>query len=302
MNIAVLSYSTENLGDEIQSLATQSYLEALGCQEVFYLDRDSHQFSGPQKTPCLLIANGWYSHGRLPFPPFIQPVFLSVHIEYPWIENNTDALVYLKAHEPIGCRDRMTAQILDHFGIRTYLSYCLTLGLKNDRDSSQPRREHYGVDLTRKGMDRLRSLYPTAKACSHFVEPNQFSKVQKKRIAQRQALAQEQLELYKSAQSVTTSRLHCFLPCIALGTPVIFEPHSPYSDLSVTESRFSGYHSLLKIKPGAHKFPPFPPLSKIERLHRAIIGLSIREGHNIMQAVENLDTLDDILAKLDALG
>lgn len=302
MNIAVLSYSTENLGDDIQSLATQGYLQALGIEKVFYLDRDSHQFSGPSKAPCLLIANGWYSHGRLPFPPFIQPVFLSVHIEYPWLKDNTDALVYLKAHEPIGCRDRKTAEMLEGFGINTYLSYCLTLGLQNDRDPTLPRTGHYGVDLTRQGMEIMKHHYPTAKACSHFVDPGKFSHSQKKRIVQRQALAQAQLDLYKGAQSVTTSRLHCFLPCLALETPVTFEPHSLSIDFSIKDARFSGYHPLLKIRPDTHKLPPFPPLPQIQRLHRTIIKLSIREGRNIMQDVENLDTLDDILAQLDALG
>ena len=43
---------------------------------------------------------------------------------------------------------------------------------------------------------------------------------------------------YKQAQSVSTSRLHCYLPCRALGTPVTFNTDSP------ADIRFDGLVSV----------------------------------------------------------
>ena len=43
----------------------------------------------------------------------------------------------------------------------------------------------------------------------------------------RLAMAERLLELYARARLVVTSRLHCALPCLALGTPVLFMTRRP---------------------------------------------------------------------------
>jgi hypothetical protein len=53
--------------------------------------------------------------------------------------------------------------------------------------------------------------------------------------------AADLLERYASAHLVITSRLHCALPCLAFGTPVLFIP--PRHDLK----RFEGIAELLTI-------------------------------------------------------
>jgi hypothetical protein len=54
-------------------------------------------------------------------------------------------------------------------------------------------------------------------------------------------LAARLLSEYTAARAVITTRLHCALPCLALGTPVLFVPtaHDDY--------RFSGLRDLLHV-------------------------------------------------------
>ena len=52
--------------------------------------------------------------------------------------------------------------------------------------------------------------------------------------------AEELLSRYAKAQLVITSRLHCALPCLAMGTPVIFI-HPKYHE----DTRFAGLREIL---------------------------------------------------------
>ena len=52
--------------------------------------------------------------------------------------------------------------------------------------------------------------------------------------------AEALLRRYATAELVITSRLHCALPCRAMGTPVIFVHPNYYSD-----SRFDGLRDIL---------------------------------------------------------
>ena len=45
-----------------------------------------------------------------------------------------------------------------------------------------------------------------------------------KGVEARLACADRLLDLYAGAKAVVTTRLHCALPCLALGTPVLFVP------------------------------------------------------------------------------
>src|SRR5690606_10070852 len=56
--------------------------------------------------------------------------------------------------------------------------------------------------------------------------------------------AQKLLDVYSQASLVITSRIHCALPCVALGTPVIFvDPYSvPFSGAGI----LGGMKNLLR--------------------------------------------------------
>lgn len=60
-------------------------------------------------------------------------------------------------------------------------------------------------------------------------------------VAQRHELARQLLHAFGSARLVVTSRLHCALPCLALGTPVVMLHGNP------ADARFLGINKYLKI-------------------------------------------------------
>lgn len=118
-----------NIGDYIQSLAAKQFFD----KEIDVLiDRDrinTCQCEGQVK----LIMNGWYSHCPENWPPspLIVPLFVAFHInetvkEYFLTEKSVS---YFKKHEPIGCRDYNTLQMLKNSGVEAYFSGCLTLTL-----------------------------------------------------------------------------------------------------------------------------------------------------------------------------
>src|SRR5262249_44591032 len=132
MRYLSLKYSkSDNLGDEIQSLAAEQYLPRLDG----FVDRDTemHQVS----EPAFVFLNGWFKHGPThwnddaaecwPPSPQLRPGFLGFHIAYPQALLTVRALEYYASWAPIGCRDVGTKAMLEAVGIDAYFSRCLTL-------------------------------------------------------------------------------------------------------------------------------------------------------------------------------
>lgn len=140
----------------------------------------------------------------------------------------------------IGCRDESTAKLLRELGFDAYFSSCLTTTLyyQFGRLSFEGRE---GVIFCDANVDELFPL-------NHFY---QFSRVFKRKSIEkvlgrilsgykneprevvshsclisashkdRFALSLDLLKKYARAKLVITSRIHCALPCVAMGTPVI---------------------------------------------------------------------------------
>ena len=107
MKYGLLTYNENqrffNVGDNIQSLAAKQFLPRVDV----YVNREKlAEYKGPKLK---VIMNGWFTHNIHNWVPSedIIPLFVSFHI------NNTAApfmlnekgIVYLKKHQPIGCRD-----------------------------------------------------------------------------------------------------------------------------------------------------------------------------------------------------
>ena len=152
------------------------------------------------------------------FPPSanLHPIFWGFHLtnwNHTWDHISKPVCVeYLKKHEPIGCRDSYTTEKLAALGVKTFYSKCLTLTL--------PKREHEpenGWNIVADMAIPLPSfIKDEALYVSHVI--NHQSKEELKFHQ-----AQKLLNLYRDqAKLVITSRVHCALPCIAMGIPVIF--------------------------------------------------------------------------------
>jgi hypothetical protein len=272
----LLKYNSDNLGDDIQSIAARQFMPAVDV----LLDRD--YLSGVKSEQKIkIILNGWFNSKPENWPPSpdIDPLFVSFHIARKAVALFTSeiSLIYLKQHEPIGCRDTSTRDLLLSKGVDAYFSGCLTLTLKND--AAMRTEEVFLVDLdprviaslppdVRAGaavLTHIEKLYAHAlyNRVSHEIKkyaPGLFKflknsapvsslwQLERHNISviagrmgpsRRYDQAQSLLNKYARAKLVITSRFHCAMPCLAFGTPVIFVPNIP------RDPRFSGYFPYL---------------------------------------------------------
>lgn len=252
MKYGLLTYDENqrffNVGDNIQSLAAKQFLPQVDA----YLNRE--KLADYQGEKIKLIMNGWFTHNINNWVPSddIIPLFVSFHMNNtaaPYMLNDK-GIAYLKKHEPIGCRDEFTVNILKDKGINAYFTGCLTLTLDSYKvDDSQRGEDIYIVDplysyprpekifyntkatirnilngsafqLSKKKRHLKNFISEDLLKTAHFVnqEPpsNQYSDVEKFKMAE------DLLKSYARAKLVITSRIHCALPCLAMGTPVIF--------------------------------------------------------------------------------
>lgn len=237
----LMSYNaTNNVGDEIQSLAARQFLP----QVDYYVERErTNSFVTPDRKPAWGIMNGWFCHHPQNWPPSdcISPLFLSMHIvPYPIPPLNlvpAEAMLtgpareYLKAYGPIGARDTATLRMLEKAGVESYFSGCLTLTLERP---DVPRGD-------------LVVLCDVPEGPAEFVKQRNKGPVQSvtqsgydtQTPARRFEIASELLKLYASAKCVVTTRLHCALPCIAMNTPVLL------INTATDRNRFDGLLDLV---------------------------------------------------------
>ena len=134
-----------NIGDYIQALASSQYYPRVDG----FLDRDEDlkDYNGED---AMMIMNGWYMHNAENWPPSvnIKPLFVAFHLNFLVKEKltNRQSIEYLKSHEPIGCRDLDTMNILKNCGVNAYFSGCMTLTLGKKYYSSKRDNRTYIVD------------------------------------------------------------------------------------------------------------------------------------------------------------
>lgn len=207
---------SENLGDQIQSLAAEQFLPRLDAR----INRDT---LGTLKLSQqhLVIMNAWFSHfPETCFPPAenIEPVFWGFHLSDAYQGKalryflQGAPLDYLKRHAPIGCRDQATCELLQSQGVEAFYSKCLTLTFpRRRRLPADPAVLLVDVDFLPAEAFNQKVIQVTH--CVGDYYPDQL----------KVAMAKTLLRLYHDrAGLVVTTRLHCALPCAAMGIPVVF--------------------------------------------------------------------------------
>jgi hypothetical protein len=241
----LLNYSgTSNLGDEVQSIAVSRRLPRIDK----YVNRDrlsSFEAEGDEKY--WLIMNGWFSHYPENWPPSpaLRPLPISLHISPDRGLAGSVGLVaanillskpfrkYLSGFGPVGARDMPTLKRLRDVGIESYFSGCVTLTLQRP---NVIRDEGLLVfnEVPRAVIDAVRpKTNKRIASTTHFDEKTTVS-------ADRFALAAGLLDTYAKASCVITTRLHCALPCVAMGTPVLL------LDTASDQHRFDGLHDFVR--------------------------------------------------------
>lgn len=284
MSFGLLTYDTSNLGDEVQSVAARRFLPRVDV----LLQRDALPLTPQGAGPVHAILNGWYAQRPVQWPPHerIRPLLLSMHFSARrarrrfWQPPPAAQLLspagrrWLVAHGPVGARDRATVALLERHGVPAWYSGCLTLTLPH----ATAARDDLVVacDLPPAHLAALqRRTSSPVQAVTHH---DATTVGHEPRMARAQAL----LALYGRARVVVTSRLHCALPCLALGTPVLFVRIDPdlqrqQPGLELAHAASSADFLAGRIDFDPDRPPPNPPgwqplAADLERRCRAFVA------------------------------
>ena len=250
---AMLYNNSCNLGDNIQTLALLQFLrKKVDLKNIYWVDRDNigstiydikgSKISDFKEFPnaLQLVTNGWFDGRLTKWPPHckIIPLMLSIHInetdyiladpkykrlasemEPTSFFDSVDKINYFYENAPIGCRDSHTIELLNKHNIPNFYSGCLTLTFKRN-PSIQRTDKILIVDSHILFSGLLKKMVPVdilARAeyrsqALRTLLPNDL----------KLEMAQNLLDEYQECKFVITSRLHCALPCLAFGIPVIF--------------------------------------------------------------------------------
>lgn len=240
-----------NLGDVIQGIAAEQFLP----ENSNYVDRE--MLSSLVNEPGFLIGNGWFQHEfeNFPPPPNIKPFYISVHIAKSDFIKIKRVREHFKANAPIGCRDKKTMWLMRGFGIPAYYSSCLTLTLKNKNSIVKSNSEIIWVD----NVDHPVPFKIEVKL--NELIPNGFSKISHDPISRfsnfdnyvfnNKIIVNEFIERYNNAKLVLTTKIHCALPCIGMGVPVILihpNPSDPRLTVLNKLIKIISYDELLSLK------------------------------------------------------
>lgn len=223
-------------------------LRAPGPSPKVHLSTVSRDFSeGDQIEPdTWMVAFGWHMHPMfnvrhgLPYHRNINPIFLSFHV------NETaaltpEALDYLRANGPIGCRDWTTVYLLLGAGVDAFFTGCVTTTVGNlfpDRDSV--RAEPTVVAAIDYPAGKLKTKRPVESSGNIDAAYRSVDLVGGVRHSI------DRLDEYQRRyHRIVTSRLHAYLPATSLGVPVAFRPRK------IGDVRFDG---LLGMSPDGDSF------------------------------------------------
>ncbi len=240
-----------NLGDEIQSLASVSWLPYVDV----HVERDSLTEPFLDEFPERSIKtfmNGWYGWSNMSWPPSksIDPITLAMHVQAPVFHKfaSNESISYLNYGQPlVGARDTFTESFFLANGMTSFLSGCMTLTQYpvRQRQLEELTCDYLFVDITDNAYAQIPGHLRENKACriSHQLKGNAET-VTNWRI--RFIRAFEMLERYSSAKVVVTSRLHSALPASAIGATVIMVQSKilPGGGPGKNNERFSGLDEI----------------------------------------------------------
>ena len=221
----LLSYpGIANLGDTIQSLAARRFLPQVDA----LIPRERLSEPPAHPGPVRTILNGWFMHDPALWPPHpaIVPLPVAMHFAEPgvsrlrrWAVSPLERMLsgaggeWLRRWGPIGARDVWTLEALEKRGIPAWHSGCLTLTLPQ---RPVPRGETVvACDLPELALAALRRQTSAPLLCVTHGGGEALDQ------CGQVAAAERLLDAYASAAAVVTTRIHCALPCLALGTPVL---------------------------------------------------------------------------------
>lgn len=213
---------TANLGDYIQSIATEDAIQRCTASPVIFEYVLRSALTDHPGGTC--VMQGWYEHRQLTFipGPDTRPIWIGTHL----CSEIRERVKYLLDNSSvqlndIGCRDKSTLDFCRSLGLNAYFSRCLTLTLpKRNVNESNHASTIYLVDCSDSIVESLpRDIKEGAKRISQ--RNYKFNNWQNWKLC-RHAAEELLAEYKKEAKLIVTTALHCAQPCLAMGIPVVF--------------------------------------------------------------------------------
>ena len=230
-----------NIGDDFQGYAILCLLKEMGVGEndiVMIASNELKNYNGEYIIlPINFYVEAHSAYEIFPLSPHIIPVFLGLHYR---LNSTIDHKVrdYFVQYQPIGCRDEYTMNILRENGIQAYLFGCITATIPNlavntlEISTKFNSKKILCVDVPKSIYDYIPKsltdkyevesishiIYDTDLAENYLDDLTNFDFTHKIR----EKILHEYIEKYiNEAALVITSRVHCLVPCLAMGVPII---------------------------------------------------------------------------------
>ena len=272
-----------NLGDHIQILTVDYLYRDMGvcADDIVYIDKDAlqHYDGEPVFLPVSMPLIDYKEHGIAGmFSPKITPIFMGLTMAKD--ELLPEEIAYLMMHEPIGCRDERTFDTLTNAGVRAYLSGCLTVALPTRNENSEKQRTIFIIDPT-VGVKRYipQIISEDAVSSTHLY----YEKINNPTL-----MAEERFNRYQNeARLVITSLLHCSVPCMAMGIPVVLAK-------DVVSYRFGWLEALLQIyTPPEYASINWNPLPVALESHKKLVKTLFNKRMNRQDATSEISCIHD---------
>ncbi len=207
-----------NLGDNMQIIAIDYIYKKIGLkkEEIIYVNKnDLKTYKGEYIILPITLPLVDYSNNGIAdkFSSRIIPVFIGLTLAKETLSEKE--IIFYKRHEPIGCRDEKTLKLMRQHNITSYLHGCITVTMPKrvDTEERNTSKKVFIVDVAPKLKEIIpQDLLTNSVEISHSVESSINPKEEMKELYER---------YIREASLVITSRLHCAIPCMAAGIPVI---------------------------------------------------------------------------------
>lgn len=284
---------TMNLGDNVQTIAARAAALSVTEQKnltVDYIDRDELAFYHDE--PALAVMQGWFSSLSTFLPsPDLRPVFAGVHFS----RRAQKVIKALFRQKPglyndweIGCRDLQTLKFCQKSGIKSYFSRCLTLTLpKREKTPQAPKiffvdlpedyEQYIPEGIKRDAVRICQREYPFD---ADILREHPELYIQ---------LTERLLKMYREeAGLIVTSAIHCTMPAIAVGIPVVFiAPCEEAIERSSAMINLIPINTFEDLKNGTVDFAPSAPdIEPLKQLLRQNLfySISIQCGETVNMA------------------
>lgn len=206
--------ASRNIGDEVQSVAVERLLPRVDRRVA------REGLASVTDGPVAVVLNGWFGPNRLTWPPHpsVRPVFFGFHVtnKYDSVSRivREDLRPYYERFGPIGCRDSATRSLMEGIGVEAVTSWCATMTL--DR---RPERMPSAQKVFLVNADYV-PVPPHLRKVGVSISQQVQATL---RPSTKRAMAEDLLEMYRTeARLIITTKIHCALPCAAMGIPTVF--------------------------------------------------------------------------------